>query len=143
MTIKQAMLFTLAVMLPLLVLTASVSQAQSPNASTSYYKRGVERFRKGDLDGAITFFDKVIELNLADSSALESESKMTGDNDDRVVMELGEMVVTIPRTAAAYYVRGLARLRKGEFDEALADLTRSLKIAPRNAEAWFDVGLVK
>src|SRR5205085_360952 len=134
--IKQAM--SIAVATILLVLTAIVSQAQSVKQVAGYYKRGVERFQKGDLEGAINLFDKVIEGSLADTKAFE-----TGNKEDILILEFGGLLVPIPRAAAAYFARGMARMQKGELDDALTDFDRSLEIAPRNAEAWLNRGVAK
>src|SRR5258705_3595845 len=44
----------------LLLTAASLSQAQPSRFAAVYYNRGNERFKKGDLDGAIADYDAAI-----------------------------------------------------------------------------------
>ena len=41
------------------------------------------------------------------------------------------------KSARAYYNQGVARLEKGEYDAAISDLTKAIKMRPRSAMAHF------
>src|SRR6202008_5199407 len=49
-------------LISLLILT-SAAQAQELTSADEYSQRGIARFQKNDLDGAIADFTKVIEMN--------------------------------------------------------------------------------
>lgn len=42
-----------------------------------------------------------------------------------------------PKSAGAYYNQGVARLEKGEYDAAISDLTKAIKMRPRFGRAHF------
>src|SRR5580658_9729006 len=48
-----------------------------------------------------------------------------------------------PRTAAAYAHRGDARSSHGDYDGAISDYTKSLKLDPRNAETYYARGIAR
>src|SRR5436190_20424478 len=51
------------VLISLSFLTTFGAQGQAPTSAEEYTQRGIARFEKNDLDGAIADFTKVIELN--------------------------------------------------------------------------------
>jgi len=53
----------LSALIILLLGAASLSQAQPSRFAAAYYNRGNERFKKGDLDGAIADYDAAIKSN--------------------------------------------------------------------------------
>ncbi|BBC24514.1 tetratricopeptide TPR_2 repeat protein [Pseudanabaena sp. ABRG5-3] len=44
--------------------------------------------------------------------------------------------------AAALYARGVQKQRKGDFKGAIADYTASIRLNPKNADAYFNRGFV-
>src|ERR1044072_418514 len=50
-------------LLLLLILPAPVVQAQNPRSSRDFVKRGLTRFSKGDLDGAINDYNRAVEMD--------------------------------------------------------------------------------
>src|SRR5262245_44261090 len=112
----------------LLVLTTTFIGAQPARGLDEAYKRGMELFNKGDLDGAIAEFDRAIDAYLNDKdsfSALPVRAEQNG-----VTAGYGDLAVQIPVAAALYQNRGLARFRRGDVEAAIADFTESIKIAP-------------
>src|SRR5215470_15146252 len=51
------------VLIILVLSGASVSRAQIPRSAAAYYNRGNERFKKGDLDGAIDDFNAALTFD--------------------------------------------------------------------------------
>ena len=84
-----------------------------PNAR-GYLRRGIEIHQRGNLDDAIPYYTKVIELNPADTSV----------------------------AAPAYYNRGLAYYDKREVKRAIADYTRAIELNPNFDAAYYNRGLV-
>ncbi len=44
----------------LMLSVAPIFQAQAPRSAAMYYNRGNERYKKGDMDGAIADFDAAL-----------------------------------------------------------------------------------
>ena len=47
-----------------------------------------------------------------------------------------------PPDALGYTGRGIAYVKKGEYDQAISDLTKALEIYPRYAEAYINRGVI-
>ncbi len=126
----------------LLVLTvvalATLAKSQTPSSAVSYYEHGFKRYQKGDLNGAIADFTNAIEI----SSRLEG-SKPNLNDISRTTDDSGHVTVIDPFTAKAYTSRALARFGQKDYDGAMADLNRAIRIHPGLAEAYLDRGAVR
>lgn len=87
----------------------------NPNDSNNYTMRGIARMRLGDKDGAYTDLTKAIDIN-----------KQKGT----------------PQ-ALPYCVRGLINLLKKNDKAAIEDTTQSIKLQPKNPQAFHYRGLSK
>jgi tetratricopeptide (TPR) repeat protein len=83
----------------------------------SLFTLGMVRHAAGDLDGAIARFSDALNQNVDLSSGLNQ--------------------------SLIYFYRGNAYLPKGDYDRALADLNRSIKLQPALAEAYANRVLVQ
>src|SRR5262252_6046597 len=128
----------------LLVLVSTVAGAQSLlRVSDDSYKRGLDRFKKGDMTGAIEEFDQALDAYLSNRAAYGAGNANGRASDDLegVAVDYGDLVVHVPRAAAIYQNRGLARLRLGETEAAIGDFDESIKLAPRNAGVYLYRGI--
>jgi tetratricopeptide (TPR) repeat protein len=130
----------------LLVLVPTVAGAQSLlRVSDDSYKRGLDRFKKGDLTGAIQEFDQALDAYLSNRAAYgagnNNNASRVNEDLEGVAVDYGDWVVHVPRAAAIYQNRGLARLRLGETDAAIGDFNESIKLAPRNAGVYLYRGI--
>src|SRR5215470_14308591 len=104
----------------LLVLVSTVAGAQSLlRVSDDSYKRGLDRFKKGDMTGAIEEFDQALDAYLSNRAAYgagNNNASRANEDLEGVAVDYGDLVVHVPRAAAIYQNRGLARLRLGETD---------------------------
>jgi len=57
--------------------------------------------------------------------------------------DYNQAIVLNPRLAEAWGNRGLVRLAKGDFDEAIADCARAIEINPRIAEIYNNRGAAR
>jgi hypothetical protein len=57
-----------SILLILLFILTSPAQGQGLTSADEYSQRGIARFEKNDLDGAIADFTKVIEMNGKDKA---------------------------------------------------------------------------
>ena len=122
---EESMVRIFAGLIALIYVLSPAASAQSPQARSDY-KRGIERFKKGDLDGAIADFSSAIEINLRPGSRHHIK------NDDVLILD--------PINATIYYNRAVARLAKSEIELARADFSRAIAINPRITGAWVGRG---
>src|SRR6266480_4180719 len=62
---KHRLCHCLALAVILLLSAASLAQAQTSRSAVAYYNRANERYKKGDLDGAIADYDAALYLTRA------------------------------------------------------------------------------
>jgi tetratricopeptide (TPR) repeat protein len=109
----------------LLALATSRAQAQTLRSTEDYFKRGVARYQQRDLEGALSDFERAIEL----------QTRRAGSSDQARQVKLLE-----PGDAPLYYNRGVARYDLHEWEGALADFDEALKLNPRYVLAWIKRG---
>lgn len=128
----------------LLLLTASVTQAQDPVSAEGFSQRGIARFEKNELEGAIADFTRVIELN---GQQLEFCYYFRGialyrlGRLDEAIADLGK-AITLKQHPRFYGDRGNLLAQKGDLAGALADLNRAIELQPKSAKFYGDRGLV-
>src|SRR5262245_11175458 len=123
---RQYIVFTFFV----LCLSASLMYGQAPYAAYDSYQRANSRYKKGDLDGAISEFTRAIEL----SSQLNDSDRKKDLKDP--AFSFDRVRVVDPLAAQAYASRGLMRYLKRDYDEAIDDCNRAIELNPRQAEAY-------
>jgi len=129
----------------LLLLTVCAAPAQEPVSADDFSQRGITRFEKNDLDGAIADFTRAIELNGHELEfcfyfrgiALYRRGRL-----DEALADLSK-AVTLKQHPRFYDDRGNLLVQKGDFDGALGDLNRAIEIDPKYAKAYGDRGIVR
>ncbi len=100
--------------------------------------RAEEKFRGGDLAGAIDETTKAIALDpgLALAWATRGAARSnTGDRDGGLA-DLTKAVELDPTFSLAWLNRGLTRGHKGDLEGAIDDYTRTIELDPTNVMAW-------
>src|SRR5262245_45164675 len=87
----------------LICISTSLVDGQSPYAAQDSYQRGSSRYKKGDLDGAITEFTRAIEL-----SSQIADSNRKSDRKEGELNFVGVKALD-PMAAQAYASRALMR----------------------------------
>ena len=127
-----------------LVILISSAQGQQLSSADEYSQRGIARFEKNDLDGAIADFTKVIEMNGKDQEFCYYFRGMAhyrkGDT-NQAIEDLSSAIAIKP-DPRFLDDRGNLLARRGELDRALADLSKAIEIAPQFAKAYGDRALV-
>jgi tetratricopeptide (TPR) repeat protein len=128
----------------LLILTPG-AQGQEPTSADEYSQRGIARFQKNDLDGAIADFTKVIEMKGKDQAFcyyFRGLAHYRKGNPQQAIDDLSTAIAIKPdpRFLAD---RGNLLAKQGELDRAMADLNKALEIAPQYAKAYGDRGLIR
>ena len=115
------------------------SQAQTPDLAFRYFQAGQKQMQEGDWLSATEDFTKAIATNAQLSRVKLPKEK--GDAFGALPCDRSEISVSDPFTAYAYASRGLARLNLGDFDQAIEDYERALRIRPKLAEAYVGGGI--
>ena len=104
-----------------------------PNAR-ELLRRGQERYRTGDVEGAIADFTEAIRLDpaLAEAynyrgAAQEDSAAALADYTEALRLDSGYL--------QAYYNRGFLRGQLADYSGAIADFTRILQIRPDHPQA--------
>ena len=129
----------------LLVLSVLSNQAQGPVSAEEFSQRGIARFEKNDLEGAIADFTKAIELNGQQLEfcfyfrgiALYRRGRL-----DDAIADLTK-AITLKQHPRFYGDRGNMLAQKGDLAGAIADLDRAIEIDPKYAKAYGDRGIVR
>ena len=129
----------------LLLLTAWGTHAQDPVSADEFSQRGITRFEKNDLEGAIADFTKAIELNghqleycfYFRGIALYRRGRL-----DEAITDLNK-AITLKQHPRFYGDRGNLLAQRGDLDGALADLNRAIELEPKFAKAYGDRGIVR
>ena len=110
----------------ILALLVETGQTQSLRSAEDYFRRGVKYADKGEADKAIDDFDKAIEL-LTDLGG--------GPYNPIRAVE--------PRTAVVLSNRAVMRMQKKEYDAAISDLSRGLRLNSGLPELWINRGVAR
>jgi Tfp pilus assembly protein PilF len=132
-------------LLVLLLLTACVAHAQEPVSADEFSQRGISRFEKNDLDGAIADFTKAIEMNGHELGfcfyfrgiALYRRGRL-----DEAIADLSKAITLKPHSRF-YGDRGNLLAQRGDLDGAIDDLNKAIEIEPKYAKAYGDRGIVR
>jgi len=129
-----------AVLLILVVFVSHVTRGQSPNQAEQYYRVGIAKKAKGDLDGAIADYTKAIELNPRYAAAYVGRglARKTKGDLDGAIADYDRAISLTPRLKEAYNNRGLAFQLKGQLEEAIADFDKALEFDPHYAGAHYN-----
>ena len=129
----------------LILIIACAAHVQEPVSADDFSQRGISRFEKNDLEGAITDFTKAIELKGQQLEfcfyfrgiALYRRGRL-----DEAIADLSK-AITLKQHPRFYDDRGNLLAQRGDFEGALADLNKAIEIEPKFAKAYGDRGVVR
>ena len=139
------MLYFSLVLVSLSILTTSGGQGQIPTSAEDYSQRGIARFEKNDLDGAISDFTKAIELNGPNQEFcyyFRGMAHYRQGNLDVAIADLSK-AITIKQHPRFYDDRGNLLIKQGNLDAAIADFDKAIELAPQSARAYGDRGIAR
>jgi tetratricopeptide (TPR) repeat protein len=134
-----------SLLLIILLIYPLVAHEQEPTSADEYSQRGIARFEKNDLDGAIADFTKVIEMNGKEQEFcyyFRGMAHYRKGHPDQAILDLTK-AISIKADPRFFDDRGNLLARQGELDRALADLNKAIELAPQYAKAYGDRGLVR
>lgn len=129
----------------LLLLVTCTAHAQEPTSADDFSQRGISRFEKNDLEGAIADFTRAIELNgheLGFCFYFRGIALYRLGRLDEAILDLSKAITLKPHPRF-YGDRGNLLAQRGDFDGAIADLNKAIEIEPKFAKAYGDRGIVR
>lgn len=128
----------------LLILTPG-AQGQELKSADEYAQRGIARYQKNDLDGAIADFTKVIEMNGKDQAFcyyFRGIAHYRKGDPNQAIDDLSKAIALKP-DPRFFDDRGNLLAKQGELDRAIVDLNKAIEMAPQYAKAYGDRGLIR
>jgi len=116
-----------------LVICICIAQEQVPLSSDQYAQRGIARFEKNDLEGAIADFSRVIEMNGKDQEFcyyFRGLAHYRNGNPNQAIDDLSKAIAIKP-DPRFLDDRGNLLARQGELDRAITDLSKA-DLPPRS-----------
>src|SRR4029453_9363084 len=104
----------------LLFCFGAVTTAQTPSRAIDLYQQGTVKLGKGEIDSAIDDFTRAIELS-SRLGPINPGRPTRAANGFSPTDELANVTVVDPFTAYVYVNRGVARMRKNDFEAAIED----------------------
>jgi serine/threonine protein kinase/regulator of sirC expression with transglutaminase-like and TPR domain len=100
--------------------------------------RAMNAVEKGDLQGAIDYATKALDLDPKRSRAWQARASARGQRHELpgAIADATNALELDPSFAAAWAMRGMAKMLQGDMEGAAADATRALQLDPRLAQAW-------
>ena len=114
-----------------------------PKNAKGFFKSGIARHEKGDLDGAIADYGQAIRLDPKDAVAYYNRALVLSEqgNLDAAITDYTEAIWLDAKSAPSYVNRGLALAEKGDVDGAMADYEKAIRVDPKAALAYNNRGL--
>ena len=128
----------------LFILTSAV-HGQNLTSANDYSQRGMARFEKNDLDGAIADFTRAIEMNGQNQDYcyyFRGMAHYRKGNSDQAIIDLSKAIAIKPHPRF-YDDRGNLLALQGDLDRAIADLNKAIEMEPKYAKAYGDRGIVR
>ena len=98
-------------------------------------------WEKAELEKSKTGLTKTSKYDIKDTAAYLKRGGISGNNYDKAIADCTKIIELDPRNARAYYGRGWAYEKKGEWDKAIADYSKIIELEPENALAYQNRGL--
>jgi class 3 adenylate cyclase len=116
-----------------------------PQDGSALLRRGQLHVVTGEYDCAIEDFDKVLQFNPGNVTALNNRcwSRAIIGRLSEALADCDEALRLRPSFSGALDSRGLVRLKLGHFDQAIADYDRALRRNAKQAESWYGRGIAK
>ncbi len=126
-------------------IVTTAAQKQELTTADEYSQRGIARFEKNDLDGAIADFTRVIEMNGKDQEYCYYFRGMAHYRKGNPIQAIDDLskAIAIKPDPRFFDDRGNLLVKQGELDRAITDFNKAIEIAPQYAKAYGDRGLVR
>ncbi|MBD2353999.1 tetratricopeptide repeat protein [Tolypothrix sp. FACHB-123] len=107
------------------------------------YLQGVDKYEKGDYQGAIKDFNQALEINPKDAKAYNARGDAFYQLKDyqKAQLDASKAIQFNSKDANAYYDRGFSHYQLGKYKEAIADYTKAIQLNAKNPYAYYGRGL--
>ena len=116
--------------------------AQDDNSAAAYVSRGNARYKLKDYQGAISNYNKALEIdpNYAKAYLNRGVARSNLKDYQGAISDYDKALKIDPNYADAYYNRGNARRDLKDYQGAISDYNKALKIDPNYADAYVNRG---
>ena len=116
---------------------------KNPSCFVGYNNLGMVRVRAGNMEDAIPFFEKALQINPKYENAQNNmgDSLLEKKDFEGAIAHFQEAINLKPRDASVYVNLGIALGREGRSDDAIGYFQKALELEPTNAEAGSQLGL--
>ena len=110
-----------------------------------YNDRGLAKSESRDFPGAITDYNKAIEIDPQYAKAYNNRGLAKSESRDfpGAITDYNKAIEIDPQYAKAYNNRGLAKSESRDFPGAITDYNKAIEIDPQYAKAYNNRGLAK
>ena len=111
--------------------------------AVDWFDKGNSMMVAGQLQDAITAFDKAIELNpqYARAYSVRGLAYAKTDEPQKGINDCNKAIELMPNNAGAYVNRGFAYYKSRYYDQAIKDVNRAIEINPKSDKAYQVRGL--
>jgi len=112
-----------------------------PKNVHAYNNIGVAYFRTGNLDQAISYYTKAIDLGIADANMYFFRGQMYGkyqQEDAKAIKDYTKAIELQPKFSRAYLNRALSYSMMKEHDKAIADYNKMVELRPADLKVIID-----
>ena len=114
----------------------------TPDSATLYNERGIAFNNKGQLDFAITDYNKTIEIKPEFAAAYNNRGAAYYDkgNFELAIEDYNKAIEMKPEFIEVYNNRGSVYYAKGQLEQAISDFNKAIEMNPRYTEAYNNRG---
>jgi tetratricopeptide (TPR) repeat protein len=125
--------------------SSSAAPPISDESDGDLVKRGIEKAKNGDLDGAIADFDRAIKADPKNDAPYYNRAQAKWLKKDRAgaIADYTHAIELGSTNPAAYNNRGNARAENNDRDGAISDYTRAIELKPDYARAYYNRAATK
>jgi len=140
---KRVFWILIAALFGVLIITFLCVIVILPILPLAYNNLGKTYYTNGNLDGAISCFDKAIQLKPDYAEAYNNRGNAYDDkgDHDRAITDYDKAIQLDPNGAEPYFNRGLAFSNKGDLDKAIHDYDQAIQLKPDYAKAYYNRGV--
>jgi len=120
-----------------------ILESSSGATASIYSNLGTSYLDFGDIDQAIYYFNKAIQIDPNFAQAYYNRGTFYDNqgNSSQAISDFTKAIEINPRSANVYYNRGVLYYKQGNSSQAISDFTKAIEINPRSANAYYNRGI--
>ncbi len=119
------------------------TQTDHPKDADAYNNRGIDYYKKGELDLALQDFNKAIDLTPQSAHVYNNRGAAYAAKGefDTAIEDYNTAIALNPEFDGAYNSRGIAYGKKGDVNAAIEDFNKAIDLKPDYATAYTNRGI--